>query len=70
MKLTIRLSDALAECARYTNRGIPYRWRVASMRKLTDMQMVEPFFPDLHSCAWRPTEAGLSALAEQEKANG
>jgi len=68
--LSALLLDALDECARYHARGNIYWFRIASMRKLAALGLVEQYTPRYmvrlnRTRPYRPTDAGLAYLKER-----
>lgn len=60
-KIPQRLLDALDECIGYDRTGRFFKWRLASMRKLEEMGLVETWKPSKwqwKQLPYRPTEAG------------
>jgi hypothetical protein len=69
--LTRNQLDALAECARYQRQRRDYWWRIASMKRLAELGLVEECHPEFaalggyrgkKSC-YRPTQAGIKFMA-------
>lgn len=70
-KITSNQIDALAECIRYRDRRQDYWWRVASMKRLSELGLVEECHPEFaarqgyrgKASCYRPTQIGREFMA-------